>query len=109
MDIVVVTENQMQQLRAHQEERELEELRAGVRVKSIEDSQARFENLQLACAVALSQAEDAYIYLVEDDLDDFETAQAKADKLDRIEREHDRAIATWENQRRRLGWEARQV
>ena len=68
-----------------------------------------FEQVGLSCATALHMTEEAYVVLAEDELDDFDTAQEKADKLTRIEREHDRLIAVWENQLRRLNWEARQA
>ena len=35
-------------------------------------------------------------------------AKAKADKIEQIERQNDRAIAQWENQCKRLDWESRQ-
>jgi hypothetical protein len=107
MNIVGVTEDQFQHLVELQEKRELEEIRASVRIQSIEDTDMRFAKLELDCSLALAKAEEAYIYLVEDELDDYETAKEKADKLDRIEREHARTIAQWENQRQRIGWEAR--
>lgn len=109
MDIAIVTESQMQRLLRIQEAHELAELRATTRILSINAADERFAQCQLEVAVALAHTEDAYITFAEDDLDDWETAKSKSDKLDRIERHHDRAINVWENARRRIGWEARQV
>ena len=99
----------MQKLREAQEHHELEELRASLRINSLSDAKERFEQIALSCATMLHMAEEAYVNLAEDDLDDFETAKEKADKITRIEREHDRCIAIWENQLRRLNWESRQA
>jgi hypothetical protein len=108
MQIMVVTQDELKKLRETQERHELEELRASLRIYSLADSQERFEQIGRACATALQLVEEAYLVLAEDDLDTWETAKEKSDKLERIEREHARCIAVWENQLRRLNWEARQ-
>jgi hypothetical protein len=107
MNVVIVSQDEMQTLLAAQERHELEELRASLRIESLEDAKKRFEIVGLACETMLHMAEDAYVQLDEDEFDDFETAKAKADKINKIERDHDRCIAAWENQLRRLNWEAR--
>lgn len=109
MKVVLVSAEEMKMLRAAQEHHELEELRAGLLIDSLEDAQKRFEIVNLACETVLHMAEDAYATLDEDEFDDFETAMAKADKINRIERDHDRCIAAWENQLRRLTWERKQA
>ena len=109
MEIVLVSKHKMKELRDDQERHELEELRAKVRLESITDAENRFVVVTENCNSALRIAEDAYTSLVEDDLDDYETAKDKADRLEAIERQHERAIAAWENQLRRVNWEARQA
>jgi hypothetical protein len=106
---VRVSQDEMKQLRDSQEHHEIEELRATVRLLSLSDAQERFEQVGLNCETCLHVAEEAYVNLVEDDLDNFETAKEKSDKLERIEREHDHWIEVWNNQRRRLNWESRQA
>jgi hypothetical protein len=107
--IVVVSEEQLKQLRETQERHELEELRATLRINSLDDAKERFENVELACETMLKMAEEAYATFGEDEDDDFETAKAKADKLNGIERQHDRCIAAWGAQLRRVNWESRQA
>ena len=107
MEIIVVSQDEMQKLREAQERHELEELRAALRLESLEDARKRFEIVTLATETMLHVAEEAYMQFDDDDFDDFETAKAKADKLEKVEREHDRTIAAWENQLRRLNWESR--
>lgn len=109
MEIVIVSEQAMKQLREAQERHELEELRAGLRITSLADAQQRFETVNFACETMLHVAEEAYANLDDDPFDDFETAKAKADKIDKIERDHARCIRAWENQAKRVNWESRQA
>ena len=110
MEIVaIISQDEMKRLRDVQEHHELEQLRASVRIYSLSDAKKRFQEIGLSCETILHLAEEAYVNLAEDDLDNWETAQEKSDKLERIEREHDRCIAVWENQLRRLNWEAREA
>ena len=109
MKIAIVSDDEMKKLRDAQERHELEELRASVQLASTADAKARFDAIEHSCAATLHICEEAYLSLADDALDDFETAKEKADKMERIEREHDRCISIWENQIRRLNWEARQA
>lgn len=109
MNVILVSQDEMKKLRAAQEHHELEELRAGLLIDSLEDALKRFEIVHLACETILHMAEEAYALLDEDEFDDFDTAKTKADKIDRIERDQDRCIAAWENQLRRLTWERKQA
>ena len=109
MEIVIISEDKMKKLRDAQERHEMDELRAKLRIESIEDGKERFRLVGKNCDSALSDCEQAYIDNAEDASDSFETAIGKAEKTEKIEREHDRWIAIWENQVRRLNWEARQI
>ncbi len=109
MKVVVISEDEMKKLRDEQERHALEELRASTRIASIADANERFAAVTLNCDAALRIAEDAYVTLFEDDGDSFEVREDKADKLDEIERQSQRCIGAWENQLRRVNWEARQA
>jgi hypothetical protein len=105
MNLAVVSTEDFKKLLEHQ--RALQD--GQLRIDSFEDAKQRFENIILACETTLHMCEDAYVTLEEDDLDGFEEAKAKADKMEKLEREHDRCIAAWEAQLRRLNWEAREL
>ena len=107
MEVIVVSQDEMQALRDAQERHELEELRAALRLDSLEDAQKRFEIVTLATETMLQMATEAYVNFDDNEFDDFETAKAKCDKLNEIEHQHDRTIRAWENQLRRLNWESR--
>lgn len=109
MKIVVVSEDEMKKLRDARERHELEELRASVRIASLTDAEERFAIIEKLCADTLKACEEDYLQVDADDLDDFEIAQTRAEKTEKIERLHARQIAIWENQIRRLNWEARQA
>lgn len=110
MDVVIIgSADDVKALLAEQEKRELEALRARVRLAAMRDSEQRFQMVEAECEHSLQLLEEAYVTLADDDMDDFETALQKARKLEKIEREHDRAISLWERQRARVAWERSQA
>jgi hypothetical protein len=90
-----------------QDEIALEHVRATARAESIDATRERFLRVDREAHAAACCFEEALINLDEDECDDFETAQAKAEKLERIERELDIANKRWEHAFLRCGWEAK--
>ena len=107
--IMINREEDVKKLLAEKEARDLESIRAGLRLTSLEDAARRIELCGLACETGLKILEDAYTVLAEDDLDDADTAIDKAHKLERIERDHELLLRAYEIQLKRLDWEQRQA
>lgn len=108
-DAALVLVTDLQEVKRLREEAELRETRLRVREESLDHTRARFLSDGATVEAAQRCFEEALINLDEDEFDDFETAAKKAEKLDRIERELDRAIATWENSLNRCGYEVAQA
>jgi hypothetical protein len=104
--LLIVSAGEAKQL---QERANLEHIRAVARAESLDATRARFLRQSLDCDAAVRLLEEALINLDEDEFDDFETAQAKAEKFARIEREVDRTIARWESALLRCGWEIKEA
>jgi hypothetical protein len=90
--------------RREEEKRELEAIRGCARLASFRDSQQRFDELDLLCATALKALEDAYLNYNDDELD-VERAIDNARHLESMERDYDRLMKKWDNQRQRIEWE----
>jgi hypothetical protein len=107
--IMINREEDVQKLLAEKAARDLESLRAGLRLDSLEDAKKRAELCRLACETHLKVLEEAYATLGEDPDDDADTAIEKAHKLEHIEHAHNHAIAAYEIACRRLNWEEAQA
>ncbi|HEY3659757.1 MAG TPA: hypothetical protein VGK91_00850, partial [Candidatus Udaeobacter sp.] len=64
----------VKKLLKEKEQRDLEALRAGLRLSSIEDAKERLEFVWLRCETTLHLVEEAYAELGDDERDDFELA-----------------------------------
>lgn len=106
MQLLIVSADEAKELQARAN---LEHVRAIARAESLDSTRARFLKQSAECDAAVCLLEEALINLDEDELDNFETARAKAEKLERIEREVDRTIAVWETALLRCGWEVREA
>ena len=92
-----------------QEQVSLEHIRAVARTESLDATRQRFIKMDAEAHAAACCLEEALINLDDDEMDDWETASAKAEKLERIEREFERANQRWEHAFLRCGWEVKQA
>jgi hypothetical protein len=84
---------------------EMGELRIETAIDSLYASRRRFEEARLHAAAADRCYHEALLCLAEDDDDDFDTARAKSEKLERIEQEFIAANVVLERALKRAEWE----
>lgn len=106
MQLLIVSADEAKTL---QEQACLEHIRAIARTESLDATRARFIKMDAEAHAAACCFEEALINLDEDEMDDWETARAKVEKLERIERELECASRRWEHAFLRCGWEVAQA